>query len=102
MKHRSQLRRFITLIDTLYDNRVRVVIGADCEPKDLFRMEEKDEFGDADRALMDDLKITKDSDDAKAAIFTGEEEMFACDRCLSRIMEMQTDEYWDKWGKNVN
>ncbi|XP_068630350.1 putative ATPase N2B [Battus philenor] len=101
MKHRSQLRRFITLIDTFYDNKVRVVIAADCEPNKLFRFEEKDEYGDADRALMDDLKITKDSDDAKAAIFTGEEEMFACDRCLSRIMEMQTQEYWNKWGKHL-
>ncbi|XP_023948456.2 putative ATPase N2B [Bicyclus anynana] len=103
VKHRSQIRRFITLIDTLYDNRVRVVIAADCEPKDLFNLDEvKDGYGDADRALMDDLSITKDSEDAKAAIFTGEEEMFACDRCYSRIMEMQTDEYWEKWGKHLN
>ncbi|XP_026486104.2 putative ATPase N2B [Vanessa tameamea] len=103
VKHRSQIRRFITLIDTLYDNRVRVVIAADCDPKVLFNLEDvKDQYGDADRALMDDLKITKDSDDAKAAIFTGEEEMFACDRCLSRIMEMQTDEYWEKWGEDIN
>lgn len=100
-KHRSQLRRFITLIDTLYDNRVRVVIAADSEPKNLMKLDET-EFGDADRALMDDLKITKDSEDAKATIFTGEEEMFACDRCLSRIMEMQTDEYWEKWGTHIN
>lgn len=99
---RSPLRRFITLIDTLYDNRVRVVIAADCEPKDLFKADEKTEFADADRALMDDLSITKDSADANAAIFTGEEEMFACDRSLSRIMEMQTEEYWDKWGKHLN
>ncbi|XP_047020216.1 putative ATPase N2B [Helicoverpa zea] len=99
---RSQLRRFITLIDTLYDNRVRVVIAADCEPKDLFKAGDKTEFADADRALMDDLKITKDSADANAAIFTGEEEMFACDRSLSRIMEMQTEEYWEKWGKHIN
>ncbi|RVE42021.1 hypothetical protein evm_013325 [Chilo suppressalis] len=101
-KHRSQLRRFITLIDTLYDNRVRVVIAADCEPKDLFKADEADDMPDADRALMDDLKITKDSEDAKAAIFTGEEELFACDRSLSRIMEMQTEEYWEKWGKHLN
>lgn len=59
--HRSQLRRFITLIDTLYDNRVRVVIAADCDPKDLFKLDQKTEYVDADRALMDDLKITKDS-----------------------------------------
>ncbi|KAL0840443.1 hypothetical protein ABMA28_015695 [Loxostege sticticalis] len=101
-KHRSQMRRFITLIDTLYDNRVRVVIAADCDPKDLFKVDDIKEVDDADRALMDDLKITKDSEDANAAIFTGEEELFACDRCLSRIMEMQTDEYWEKWGKHLN
>ncbi|XP_038210853.1 putative ATPase N2B isoform X1 [Zerene cesonia] len=102
VQHRSQIRRFITLIDTFYDNRVRVVIAADCEPKKLFNLDEvKDGYGDADRALMDDLSITKDSEDSKAAIFTGEEEMFACDRCLSRIMEMQTDEYWEKWGKHI-
>ncbi|XP_050682145.1 putative ATPase N2B isoform X2 [Leptidea sinapis] len=100
--HRSQIRRFITLIDTFYDNRVRVVIAADVEPKKLFNLEDvREGYGDSERTLMDDLSITKDSDDAKAAIFTGEEEMFACDRCLSRIIEMQTDEYWEKWGKNI-
>ncbi|XP_022117144.2 putative ATPase N2B isoform X1 [Pieris rapae] len=102
VKHRSQIRRFITLIDTFYDNKVRVVIAADCEPKHLFNLNDtKDGYGDADRALMDDLSISKDSENSRAAIFTGEEEMFACDRCLSRIMEMQTDEYWEKWGKNI-
>ncbi|XP_041976664.1 putative ATPase N2B [Aricia agestis] len=100
---RSQIRRFITLIDTLYDNRVRVVMAADSDPKNLFKVDDaKDGYGDADRALMDDLKITKDSEDANAAIFTGEEEMFACDRCLSRIMEMQSDEYWEKWGQHLS
>lgn len=39
----------------------QVVIAADCDPKELFKMEQSDEIGDADRALMDDLKITKDS-----------------------------------------
>ncbi|CAH0727758.1 unnamed protein product, partial [Brenthis ino] len=102
VKHRSQIRRFITLIDTFYDNRARVVIAADCEPMNLFNLDEvQDGIGDADRALMDDLKITKDSEDSRASIFTGEEEMFACDRCLSRITEMQTDEYWEKWGKHI-
>ncbi|XP_061710569.1 putative ATPase N2B [Cydia pomonella] len=102
-RHRSQLRRFITLIDTLYDNRVRVVIAADVEPAELIAREVSsvEELGDADRALMDDLKISKDSEDARAAIFTGEEEMFAVDRCLSRLMEMQTDDYWDKWGSHL-
>lgn len=28
--------------------------------------------------------------------------MFAVERSLSRIMEMQTEEYWEKWGKQIN
>ena len=34
-----------------------------------------------------------------ASIFTGEEELFACDRTISRLTEMQTQEYWDMWDK---
>lgn len=41
---------------------LQTVIAADCYPKELFYLDEvKDEYGDADRALMDDLSITKDS-----------------------------------------
>lgn len=39
----------------------QVVIAADCDPKDLFKVDDVKEVDDADRALMDDLKITKDS-----------------------------------------
>jgi len=45
--------------------------------------------------LMDDLGIK--AEDAKStSIFTGEEEIFAFDRTISRISEMQTKEYWDR------
>lgn len=98
---RSQIRRFITLIDTLYDNKVRVVIAADVEPKQLFNLSDEGDLDDAGRSLMDDLNISKDSENANAAIFTGEEEMFASQRCISRIMEMQTDDYWNKWGSTL-
>lgn len=36
-----------------------MVITADCEPKDLLNTGDIGALGDADRALMDDLKITK-------------------------------------------
>ncbi|XP_046594667.1 putative ATPase N2B isoform X2 [Neodiprion lecontei] len=58
-KLKSQSRRFITLIDTLYDNK----------------------------------------EDHKSSIFTGEEELFAFDRTISRLSEMQTRDYWEQWEK---
>ncbi|KAK3729631.1 hypothetical protein RRG08_006108, partial [Elysia crispata] len=35
------------------------------------------------------------SDLANSSIFTGEEELFAFDRVISRLTEMQTKEYWE-------
>nr|KAG5693489.1 hypothetical protein BaRGS_006479 [Batillaria attramentaria] len=54
---RTEARRFITLIDTLYDHKA--------------------------------------SQNQHASIFTGEEELFAFERTVSRLTEMQTQEYWD-------
>ena len=46
------------------------------------------------RKLMDDLGVQ----DTSAAIFSGEEELFAFYRTLSRIAEMQTEKYWNDVG----
>lgn len=98
-KMRSQARRFITLIDALYDNRMRVVISSDVPIQNLFarKVANPDEITDEQRMLMDDLKIGKE--DATANVFTGDEEIFAFDRTLSRLSEMQTQEYWDSQRK---
>ncbi|XP_013106442.2 putative ATPase N2B [Stomoxys calcitrans] len=96
---KSQMRRFITLIDTLYDNRVRVVISADVPLDQLFCFSDKPkDFADDQRMLMDDLKLT--ASDTSASVFTGEEEMFAFDRTISRLYEMQKKEYWEQWAKH--
>ena len=34
---------------------------------------------------------------ATASIFTGEEEIFAYDRTVSRLTQMRTQEYWTSW-----
>ena len=94
---KSQTRRFITLIDTLYDNRVRVVISAAVPHTKLFVPEGINEYSDDKRMLMDDLKISHGSDDHKSNLFTGNEEMFAFDRTISRLSEMQTAKYWEQW-----
>ncbi|XP_052896297.1 putative ATPase N2B [Anopheles moucheti] len=102
LKLKSQTRRFITLIDTLYDSRVRLVVSADVPYKYLFSDEAPDDMHTSDehRMLMDDLKITKDSTDASSNIFTGEEEVFAFERTVSRLAEMQSAEYWSLWEKH--
>lgn len=98
LKMRSQARRFITLIDALYDHKVRLVVAADVPIKQLFAAKgQSDEILDEHRMLMDDLKIGKE--DAVANVFTGEEEIFAFDRTLSRLSEMQTLDYWNTQSK---
>lgn len=101
LKLRSQTRRFITLIDTLYDNNIRIVITADVPLDRLFVKEKKSDDGISDehRMLMDDLKISKD--DAAASVFTGEDEIFSFDRTISRISQMQTKEYWKAQEKHL-
>lgn len=99
LKIKSQTRRFITLIDALYDNRVRVVITADVPINGLFsKIVDSGEISDEQRILMDDLNVGKDQ--ATANVFTGEEELFAFDRTISRLSEMQTQEYWNAYERH--
>ena len=65
----NPLRRFITLIDELYQARVRVVITAADEPFKL---------------------MTHNSQDVP------HDEIFAFDRCASRLLEMQSKEYQEQ------
>lgn len=39
-------------------------------------------------------------ENASASIFTGDEEIFAFDRTMSRLSEMQTCEYWEQWERH--
>ncbi|XP_050312732.1 putative ATPase N2B [Anthonomus grandis grandis] len=99
IKMRSQARRFITLIDALYDQKTKVIISASADIKDLFsaRKSEDDSISDETRMLMDDLKIGPK--DLSANLFSGDEEIFAYQRTLSRLSEMQSEDYWGDKGK---
>jgi len=103
-KNRSEARRFICLIDTLYDHKLRVIASGDAPYWELFQSEEisHEQRLDESRMLIDDLGLkAADKGSLEAGVFSGEEELFAFDRTVSRLTEMQTKDYWKKWKSYV-
>lgn len=89
---RTQVRRFITLIDNFYDFKVRIICSASVPISSLFLYQHQDSESDQSRVLMDDLGLSQEA--AGLSMFTGEEEIFAFQRTISRLTEMQTEQYW--------
>ncbi|KAK4305972.1 hypothetical protein Pmani_022166 [Petrolisthes manimaculis] len=103
-RDKGKARRFITLIDTLYDHKVRIVCTSEVPHTSIFQAESsKDEFTDKESlSLMDDLGLKECSNETRElSIFTGEEELFAFDRTVSRLTEMMTEEYWQAYGSQM-
>lgn len=87
---KDQARRFTILIDNFYDHKVRVVLKAAAPLHRLFLQTGEDE---RDRQLLDDLGLSGEAGE-RLTLFTAEEEVFAFQRTVSRLMEMQTERYW--------
>lgn len=92
--NKNEARRFIVLIDELYEHRCKLLCAAQSEPRDLFVGPPP--VDDAQRAAID--RAVRDSADDWQLMFTGEEEAFMFARAQSRIMEMQSTNYLTaKW-----
>ena len=48
---RNEAKRFINLIDTLYDNRIRLVVSAEVEPQELYQGKTGTEVFEFDRTV---------------------------------------------------
>ncbi|XP_070952361.1 AFG1-like ATPase isoform X4 [Macaca nemestrina] len=101
LANRTQGRRFITLIDNFYDLKVRVICSASTPISSLFLHQHHDSELEQSRILMDDLGLSQDSAEG-LSMFTGEEEIFAFQRTISRLTEMQTEQYWNEGDRTKN
>ncbi|XP_074548295.1 AFG1 like ATPase a isoform X1 [Halichoeres trimaculatus] len=99
LNKKTQARRLITLVDALYDHKVRVVILADYPLEDIF-VQDGDHSHDESHILMDDLGLKREEASA-LSIFSGEEEQFAFQRTVSRLTEMQSEEYWIEGDRSL-
>ncbi|XP_004343664.1 ATPase n2b [Capsaspora owczarzaki ATCC 30864] len=108
---KDSARRLITLIDAMYDNKetqwsnvfadmlrlqIKLVASAAGTPFEIFNLRDTkaSQFVD-NRELMDGLGVTKDAA-ADISIFNGDEEIFACERAISRLIEMQSLAFWQE------
>ncbi|KAJ1973637.1 ATPase [Dimargaris xerosporica] len=100
LSRKNEARRFITLIDALYENHVVLVMSAQVPVAQLFQSSNDAskaassgssaslDINDAHRMLMDDLGLNVAQ--LSSPLFTGEEEVFAFQRAVSRLVEMQS------------
>ena len=95
MNEKTSLRRFIVMMDLFYDRSVKLVISCHVPIMEIIDLEVSSGHAKDDlRLLMDDLQLTME--EAKAmSLFTGEDELFSHKRALSRLNEMQCNDYWE-------
>jgi len=87
-KNINEMRRFITLIDVLYESQIRVVCSSLADINSLYTKDFSQKLDETPHPPN-----PKKENIQKAPIFSGEEEHFAIDRAISRLTEMQSKAY---------
>jgi predicted ATPase len=79
----NEMRRFITMIDVFYEHKTKVVVSAAAEPLQLFQTNVPDPDANNHGDLLGTAEYTP----------VVKDEVFAFDRTVSRLTEMQSVEY---------
>lgn len=87
LRHLNQVRRLIVLVDTLYEHKVKLVVLAHAPPAKLFDYGDKQQRGADQHQPLDVLG------EAAYAQKGVHDEVFAFDRTVSRLLEMQSVAY---------
>ncbi|KAH6790808.1 AFG1-like ATPase family protein, partial [Perilla frutescens var. frutescens] len=108
MRIRDKARRFITLVDELYNHHCCLYCSAAASVDDLFQGTEEGALFDLEsfqfETEMENTKLRRDvlsegnvssggTPTAIISLLSGQEEMFAFRRAVSRLIEMQTTLY---------
>ncbi|KAJ2805886.1 ATPase [Coemansia guatemalensis] len=93
MSDRNEARRFITLVDALYESHTVLIMSSEAEIASLFT----GKLEAANRELQSTAGATRVSGSLVA--YSGEEEVFAFDRAISRLVEMSSRQ-WILAGRN--
>ncbi|KAJ1965320.1 ATPase [Dipsacomyces acuminosporus] len=99
LTNRDEARRFITLVDALYESHAVLVMSSEADIYSLFTgQHEMSSFQQAVSASPS-LSTVLSNDRFSTAAFTGEEEVFAFQRAISRLVEMSSRR-WIISGRN--
>jgi peroxisome-assembly ATPase len=89
----NEARRFITLIDVLYESRVRLAIVADCPLVSLLELDADPEPAPHSHPSVPFTHANANQQSSTSG-GAARETSFAFNRTLSRLMEMQSESYW--------
>ncbi len=86
----NSLRRFIIFIDTLYDHKVKLVCSGQAS---CIQMLFNQNMSQLKSHHSPTYSISDNSGKRATSLFTLDEEIFALERTISRLIDMQSEDY---------
>jgi protein AFG1 len=100
---RNEVRRLITLVDTLYEHKVKLFASAALPVHELFKPGGHSDHASAHSAGAEHVGVEQRLTMGDEGKFGGADEVFAFDRAVSRLIEMGSQEYLkEEWLPNLH